>query len=307
MTIFNAPYLTGIDWGTTHRRTYALDASGHCIQELGDSEGALASKGHFPQKLHYVLTQLHHSSESVILSGMVGSALGWHNVPYVDGQVALQDLHHHLFKVHDAPISAPCAIVPGYCIRNSLGQPDVMRGEETQLLGAWALGYTSGWFVLPGTHSKWVELCEGKVVQLRTYMTGELFHLLTHQGTLAASAGSDNTWSDAAFTNGVLAAKHGVLANQLFSCRAKVVCGDMPAHHARSYLSGILIGSELHDILSSSSPTPTSNAFNIIASSELSHLYQQAASLLSEPSQALDAKEVFIAALRYFQSHWKPQ
>lgn len=306
MTFHNAPFLTGIDWGTTHRRTYALDTGGNCIQELSDSEGALACKGLFPQKLHDALIKLNNSSEIVILSGMVGSALGWHNVPYVDNQVSLQNLPQHLFKVYDAPQSAPSVIVPGYCIRNPHGQPDVMRGEETQLLGAWALGHTSGWFVLPGTHSKWVELSDGKILQLRTYMTGELFHLLSNHGTLAASVGADPAWCDDAFTAGVFAARQGVLANQLFSCRAKVVCGDISASSARSYLSGILIGSELHDILSSFSHSNSSKPFKIIASSELSVLYQQAANLLSAPSEVLNSKEVFIAALRYFQTHWNP-
>lgn len=298
--------LAGIDWGTTHRRTYALDAAGQCTQELSDSDGALACQGNFPGKLNEALIKLPQPPQMIILSGMVGSALGWHNVPYLDHQVALQDLHQYLFRVQDSQFSGACAIVPGYCIRNTQGQPDVMRGEETQLLGACALGHRSGWFVLPGTHSKWVELHEGKILQLRTYMTGELFHLLSHHGTLAASMGADSAWSDAAFAAGVHAAKQGVLALQLFSGRAKVVCGDMPACDARAYLSGVLIGSELHDVFTTQALSTQSTTFKIIASPDLAMRYQQAAQLLPVSSHALDSKDVFLAAMRFFQNHWSP-
>ncbi len=306
MLVENLPRLTGIDWGTSHRRTYLMDVDGTCIDTLEDSDGALSCKGLFSKKLQDALFLLNKKSELVVLSGMVGSALGWHNVPYVGSQVALQDLHHHLFRVPDAPISALCQIVPGYCIRDAKGQPDVMRGEETQLLGAWALGHCSGWFVLPGTHSKWVELHQGKVVQLRTYMTGELFQLLSHHGTLAASLGADNAWSDQAFAAGVHAAKQGALARQLFSCRAKVVCGDMPASDATAYLSGVLIGSELHDVLTQQALTTQSGTFKIIASQELAVRYQQAAQLLSVSTQVLDAQKVYLAAMHFFQTHCNP-
>jgi len=111
-------------------------------------------------------------------------------VPYVDCGVALDALPAHLYPLQDATAAARCAIVPGYCMRDQWGQPDVMRGEETQLLGALAMGHHSGWFVLPGTHSKWVELASGRILQLRTYMTGELFTLLGQHGTLAAAIGN---------------------------------------------------------------------------------------------------------------------
>ena len=297
----------GIDWGTTHRRAYALDANGTCTHEFIDSDGALACKGRFATALDFALQQLPSTPDVVILSGMVGSALGWHNVAYVDAHTALPDLVQRLYRVADAHGSAPCYIVPGYCIRNAHGQPDVMRGEETQLLGAWALGHTSGWFVLPGTHSKWVELRDGVIVQLRTYMTGELFHLLSHQGTLAAAAGDANApWDADAFASGVRAAGQGALSHQLFSCRARVVCADMPAAAARAYLSGVLIGAEMHDVMQGQPASALQQALQLIGSPELCALYQTAAGLLALPTELLDAKAVFIAALRYFQTHWKP-
>jgi len=209
--------VVGVDWGTTHRRAYGLNQDGHCVAEYSDDEGALACKGRFPQALQALLQSMQAKPRCVILSGMVGSALGWQVVPYVDGNVTLPELARHLAPVVEASrpepgtdagsaqnLPVPVTIVPGYCVRAAAGQPDVMRGEETQLLGAHCLGHSDGWFVLPGTHSKWVELRAGKVLQLRTYMTGELFDLLGHHGTLAAAAGSaEAPWDETAFSQGV--------------------------------------------------------------------------------------------------------
>jgi len=295
--------IVGVDWGTTHRRAYALDADGACVSEYADDDGALGCKGRFGPALETALLQLQATPERVVMSGMVGSALGWYEVPYLDKSVALDALPGHLFKVKDSPGAAQCAIVPGYCIRNQWGQPDVMRGEETQLLGALTMGHHSGWFVLPGTHSKWVELESGRIRQLRTYMTGELFELLSKHGTLAAATGTaEHAWDATAFADGVRAAGQGALSHQLFACRAKVVCGDMPASSSKAFLSGLLIGSELHDVLRDPTGAPQKSTFRLIGSPELAKHYQSAAALLNLSLEALDAKAVFVSAMAHIQS-----
>jgi 2-dehydro-3-deoxygalactonokinase len=300
--------IVGLDWGTTHRRAYVVDAQGVCVQELSDDDGALACKGRFPQALQSALDRLGVQPHLVVMSGMVGSMLGWHEVPYVGGDVALQDLAAHALRVPDAAVGAPCLILPGYCLRNAAGLPDVMRGEETQLLGAWALGHTEGWFVLPGTHSKWVELRAGRVVQLRTYMTGELFDLLGQHGTLAAATES-SVWDDAAYAEGVQAAGAHALSHQLFSCRARVVSKDMSAASSRSYLSGLLIGTELKDVLQGgTAPTPAFGGqahFRLIGSPQLAALYQTAAGYLGLQFDILDAKQASVAAAHHIHATWK--
>jgi 2-dehydro-3-deoxygalactonokinase len=303
--------VVGVDWGTTHRRAYALDASGQCVAEHADDDGALACKGRFDEALQALLRTLQAQPRSVLLSGMVGSALGWQVVPYVDGAVGLPALAQHLAPVDyahtaEAPGPAPLvAIVPGYCVRGAGGQPDVMRGEETQLLGATCLGHTDGWFVLPGTHSKWVELRAGRVAQLRTYMTGELFDLLGRHGTLAAAAGdAGGAWDTAAFDQGVHAAQTGgALSHQLFGCRARVVSGDMAAASSRAYLSGLLIGTELHDVQRDRVATATGQGFKVIGSPLLATHYQAAAALLGLQLEVLDARAAFIAATHYLDQH----
>jgi 2-dehydro-3-deoxygalactonokinase len=299
--------IVGVDWGTTHRRAYAITGDGQCAREVSDSDGALACKGRFPAALDSALQALDVHGTGVVLAGMVGSALGWHEVPYVDSSVPVQDLAAHALRVPDAAPGVSAIIIPGYRVRNAQGVPDVMRGEETQLLGAWALGHRSGWFVLPGTHSKWVQLDEGRVVQLRTYMTGELFDLLSKHGTVAAAAGGATpVWDEAAFADGVKAAGHHALSHQIFSVRARVVCKDMPASSTTAYLSGLLIGTELKDVLQGRADTGPQGTFKLLGSPQLAAHYQTAAQHLGLSFDILDAKAAFVAAVHHIQQNWKP-
>lgn len=298
--------VVGVDWGTTYRRAYALDSDGNCVAEMADTDGALACKGRFPEALDAALTELQLAPASVLMSGMVGSALGWLEVPYVSEAIPLQDLGHHLAAVRTLQGSV-AYLVPGYCVRNAQGLPDVMRGEETQLLGAWAQGHESGWFVLPGTHSKWVQLDRGRVVQLRSYMTGELFDLLGRHGTLAAATGTATSeWDNAAFAEGVHYAGQRALSHQLFGCRARVVSKDMQAGSTRAYLSGLLIGTELKDVLQDPL-AQTPQTFKLIGSPLLARLYQDAASVLGVRFDILDARQAFLCAVAYLHKHLPTQ
>ena len=294
--------LVGVDWGTTQRRAYALDGRGTLVRQHADADGALACKNRFAQSLDAALQALQSKPHSVVLSGMVGSALGWVAVPYLDGGVALRDLPNHLHAVPRAAGQPSALIVPGYCLRDARGQPDVMRGEETQLLGALLLGYDDGWFVLPGTHSKWVQLRAGRVVAIRTYMTGELFDLLGQHGTLAAAAGADAApWDDGSFQHGLRSSQQGALGHQLFGARALVVCGEMPAAHARAYLSGLLIGAELQDVLRCSEGAAVGQSICLIGAPALTKRYLAAAAHFQMRFEVLDAQRAYVRALAHFQ------
>jgi 2-dehydro-3-deoxygalactonokinase len=140
------------------------------------------------------------------------------------------------------------------------------------------------------------------VRKLRTYMTGELYDLLRKHGTLAAAAGGQAEWDDAAFAAGVDAAGAHALSHVLFSARARVVSKDMPAQSTASYLSGVLIGTELKDVLGvDTGEVPT---FQLIGSPQLADLYQKAASRLGCRFDILDARQAFLAAVQHIHSHW---
>ncbi len=292
----------GIDWGTSNRRAYLVERGGRCLARHADGQGLLAVGGEFAASLAQLRASMGVAADvPVIMSGMVGSASGWQEVPYLDTAVPLDALPRHLVTVG---ADLACRIVPGYCARND--GVDVMRGEETQLLGAVALGLRDGWMVLPGTHSKWVYLRDGHVEQLSTYMTGELFAMLGAGGTLAALMAShqhsdeheEHEAHDDAFRAGMLEAiQRKPLTHSLFGVRARVVSKAMPASAARSFVSGLLIGTEFVAAQGRDGTT-----IHLIASTALSARYAYAAGQFGLQAKVLDPDTVYLAALQRFFS-----
>jgi 2-dehydro-3-deoxygalactonokinase len=133
--------------------------------------------------------------------------------------------------------------------------PDVMRGEEIQIAGALAdhPEFSSrACMALPGTHSKWVQVSSGRIARFATYMTGELFAILSRHSILGRlmpeNGGTDAHSRDAAFTDGLNAARNGSsgdLAHQIFATRTLGLTRRLPAEALKDYLSGLLIGNEL--------------------------------------------------------------
>ena len=282
-------HLLGIDWGTSNRRAYLVDRAGTCLRRHADGQGLLAVNGDFAGSLAALRHALQvDETVPVVMAGMVGSASGWQEVPYLGADVALADLPRHLVAVRAA---ARCRIVPGYAAEAP--DVDVMRGEETQLLGS---GVRDGWIVLPGTHSKWVYLRADRVERLSTFMTGELFALLGAHGTLRASMAGEAA-DDGAFADGLRQAqRRAPLTHSLFGVRARAVTGRMAAAQVRSYVSGLLIGTEfvaagLHD---------DAGTLHLIASDALAGRYAQAAAHFGLRAITLDPDQVFLAALSHF-------
>lgn len=247
------PACIAIDWGTSNRRGWALDAGGTVLERRGDDQGLIAIRaagGDFAASLA-VFAQGWLGRAPVIMAGMVGSRSGWREVPYLETPARLDDLGNHLAAlpaIHGSPVH----IVPGITRREG-PQPDVMRGEECQLLGAQlALGTTDGIFLLPGTHAKWVRLQAGRIVDFRTYMTGELFALLARQGSLAQVIAAEAAFDPTAFGRGLdraLDPDGGGLSHQLFGVRSRSLFGSLSPETAGSYLSGLLVGTEMRDAL----------------------------------------------------------
>lgn len=285
-------HLLGIDWGSSNRRAYLIDRAGQVIARHSDDRGMLAVRGHFPAALAELLALLNvDDTFPVVMSGMVGSAQGWQEVPYLDSGVPLDVLPHHLVRVAATLPEQRYFIVPGYCQRDAALGIDVMRGEETQLFGALALGGGDGWVVLPGTHSKWVLLRDGAIERFSTFLTGELFAALSAGGTLAPllAAGADD---DDAFAAGVAQARlQAPLTNSLFGARARVVSGAMPAAQAREFVSGLLIGTEFVAAAHHGAPV------SLIGTPALVERYRRAAALFDMTIDTLDADALYVAAL----------
>ena len=301
----------GIDWGTTHRRASLIGTDGELLSERADGEGALACAGRFRASLEALVAHWPqaHAGLPVVMAGMVGSAIGWQAVPYLEGATPLSGLARHLVRVDEAPAGRRWYIAPGWCLRDG-ADVDVMRGEETQLYGALQLlgaQASDGCYVLPGTHSKWVRLQGGRITELRTYLTGELFALLRQHGTLAsamqtagagAAAGLQHAdvAGDPEFLRGVAAAAAGpVLTHALFGARARVVTGALAPAGAAAYVSGLLIGAEWADAQRLAS---RDEPVRVIGEPALAALHAACARHHGRRLETLEARQIQLAAWR---------
>nr|WP_310524828.1 2-dehydro-3-deoxygalactonokinase [Polymorphobacter sp.] len=231
------PEFVAVDWGTTNRRIYSVNAGGGVSDVRADDRGVL-SVTDFPADVA-ALRQLA-GDVPLVLAGMVGSNRGWIEVPYVAAPAGLADIA----KAMARPMPG-VAIVPGVMIDDAV-RPDVMRGEEVQVMGALALGLTGdGLICLPGTHTKWVEIEDGHIVRFRTVMTGDILAALTAKSILSDLLVHEPA-CDAMFEAGV---DHALdmpdLNAELFSVRARVVTGRMMPADAASRISGLLIGADV--------------------------------------------------------------
>lgn len=237
--------LIGLDWGTSSLRGYWLDADGSIRETRARSWGIRQlPEGGFDAALNEITAGW--PTLPRLACGMIGSRNGWLEVPYLDLPADAAQLGSALSVLH-AGDGAELRIAPG--LRNPRG-PDVMRGEETQLIGAMARHPSPaehGTFVLPGTHSKWASVRDGAVVDFNTVMTGELFALLRTHSILGA--GLDAPVDDPhAFARGVQAARDSGAAgglSLLFSARALMLDGALASSSVPDYLSGLLLGEEL--------------------------------------------------------------
>lgn len=236
-----------VDWGTTNLRAWVVGEDGCAVRqkEFPLGVGRLAAGEAALRFADTVRPQMDAEDLPALLCGMIGSNLGWTLAPYVDCPANVAQLRKNL---RQAPIEGPPVwIVPGLRCERPDGGPDVMRGEETHVLG-WAAEdparlHGEQLICHPGTHAKWVRLVDGRIEGFVTSMTGELFHVLGHHSVLQVRDSDDD---DAAFEEGIEAAGDGgALASRLFTARARVVGGEMPPERVKSYLSGLLIGAEI--------------------------------------------------------------
>ena len=170
------PKLIGLDWGTTACRAYLIGADGTVLARLADGPGILRVENRaFGAALDAMIGRWD-TKLPVILSGMIGSRQGWVEAPYANCPAATENIVTALATIEQA--GRMIALVPGLFCENG-GMPDVMRGEETQILGALEIAKDDGGvFLLPGTHSKWAGVTRGRITSFRTFMTGEVFGAL---------------------------------------------------------------------------------------------------------------------------------
>ena len=301
-------YIAG-DWGSSHLRLWLVhlasgsvhdQCTGPGIAQLREDHSAIADT-------FFQLTeswQRQFSVRQALLCGVVGSNIGWHSTDYISCPSALLAnplVPQQVPQQHSQAINVQ--LIPGLqCLRED-GIPDTMRGEETQLLGALltdpALSQGDQLVCLPGTHSKWVWTNQGSIVEFVTGLSGELFALLEQHSVLLAN--SDKTVHSHCpehFALGVQrTGSETNLVQLLFETRSRQLSGQLSASAARSFLSGLIIGSDIRGVMHRMNASK--NNISFIGELELCGHYQSACQQLGYNGQIIDGEKLVLAGLHF--------
>jgi 2-dehydro-3-deoxygalactonokinase len=274
-----------IDWGTSTFRAYRLAPDGAILDRRSAQLGILeVREGKFAEALEsQVRDWLDADAGPVVMSGMIGSRQGWKEAPYAQCPAGMKEISAGMVEVRWGS-SYSAWIVPGLRCRDAQGVPDVMRGEETQILGALDdVSERSAWVCLPGTHSKWVHLEGGRITRFATFMTGEVFAVMKAHSILGRMM-VDTRVDPVAFGSGVLRAREsGGLLHHLFGVRTRGLLGDLSDDDSAGYLSGLLIGHELTAL------PRLSGTVYLLGAPQLMRLYTEALKCYGVDTSILDA------------------
>lgn len=286
------PFCAAVDWGTTSFRLWLLDRGGNVLAERRGDEGLMVAmeRGFGDVLERHLAAAGAPETLPAVLCGMVGARQGWREAVYLDAPAKLEDIPAHAVAVEHA--RREVRILPGVAQRRS-GYPDVMRGEETKLLGAGQGHRADGLVCIPGTHSKWVRLHQGRLEEFHTSMTGDAFAALSRHTVLRLTLADDAEVdpADPVFSRAVLGASERPQEAlfRAFSIRPATLLGTLPDSEAAASLSGLLIGLE---IAGARSRFGAFGQVTLIAMGRFAALYDAAlttAGIAVEPVDADDA------------------
>lgn len=241
--------MIAIDWGSSSLRAYRLDDRGAVLDQRRVEVGALSCERRFADVL---ARQVDGWNDTLIMMcGMVGARGGWREVPYVKCPAGAGEIAAAIVSLEESTTALAgreLRMVPGMINHGSTSTADVMRGEETQIIGLLdAIGDGTHTVCLPGTHSKWAQVRDGTIQSIHTSMTGEAYALFRTHSVLARLMSADDPPFDAAaFDEGLLrSGDAGGLLHHLFGVRTAGLLGRLSDTESPSYLSGLLIGHEI--------------------------------------------------------------
>jgi 2-dehydro-3-deoxygalactonokinase len=287
MVVTRMAELLAVDWGTTNRRVYALDAEGEVLATERDDRGILAiERGGFAAEAAAIRDRF--GDLPMLCAGMVGSVSGWTEAAYRPCPAGLDDLAEALTWVEPGRT----AIVPGVSFAGD-GRADVMRGEEVQLLGAVAAGMAPPDALLcqPGTHCKWATMAAGRIVSFRTTMTGELFAQIKARSLLTDFMNGEVA-DGPAFRDGLAASANRTLLGDLFGARASVLAGRRDRADVAAYVSGLLIGSDVRE-----QAIGRGTIVHLLADATLGSLYEAAITAAGGEAIRVDSHDAFVAGI----------
>jgi 2-dehydro-3-deoxygalactonokinase len=274
--------MIGVDWGTSNFRAFLLDAQGNVRDRRKASCGVLhVPDGHFADTLRAEIGDwLAQGEDRVLACGAIGSREGWREMPYLPCPIGVAELARGTVVVPFP--GAQVRLVPGVGFVDAQGVPDTMRSEETQIAGIRGELGAGGLVCLPGTHSKWARLRDGRIISYSSHMTGEVFGAL-REHTIFARTMREGPVDWTAFERGVIrSGDPGGWLHHVFGVRALSVTGGVAATAAPWYLSGLLIGHEIRTAL------PPGELVHLVGEPALTPLYARAITAMGGEARVED-------------------
>ncbi|MBZ6756692.1 2-dehydro-3-deoxygalactonokinase [Klebsiella grimontii] len=276
-----------IDWGSTNLRAW-LYQDDQCLESRQSAAGVTRLNGESPAAVFSEITRgWRDGATPAVLAGMVGSNVGWKVAPCLPVPVDFSAIGQQLTSVGDK-----VWIIPGLSVSRDANQ-NVMRGEETQLLGARMIAPSSV-YVMPGTHCKWVQADRQQINDFRTVMTGELHYLLLRHSLVGAGL-PEQVSAPGAFNAGLERGLHSPdILPRLFEVRASHVLGSLPREQVGEFLSGLLIGAEVATL----SERFRDPQVTIVGGEALANRYQQALSAIGRQTTVVSGDNAFQTGVR---------
>jgi len=301
-----ASFVAG-DWGTSHLRLFLCDDEGGVIDSL-NGPGIAEIRRPFAEVFASLMLPFEsaHGSLPAVLCGMVGSSIGWTQAPYVPCPVIPAGIIDACVSLRDGRVQ----VIPGLKCQNRLGVPDVIRGEETQVLGALTrnpeLRHGLQLLCLPGTHTKWLVLRDGMVEEFLTAPTGELFGALRDHSVLVPNGLHHEDVIGGAFEAGLKrCVEHPQVPvlHLLFECRSRLLNGELTPQGAAAFMSGLLIATDVGGALHLFADCIAQRSVHVIGAPRLTRLYAPALALRSHAARELDGMAASLAGLTRVHQH----
>ncbi len=278
------PAFIALDWGTTSFRAYLVGGDGAVLETRADAGGILSITDGAFEAAFEKRVEGWDAALPVLASGMITSRQGWVELPYAQVPAGLPELAAAVRRIRTLS-GREVVFVPGVSYRGPNDVPDVVRGEETQIIGASDAG--DGMYVTRGTHCKWIDVKGGRIERFATFMTGEMFAVLRDHSILGRLITPEDKVGDG-FELGVKAGLNerdgsGGLLHMLFSARTFGLFGDLAGDQIAPYLSGLLLGAEIAGARAMFAPG--THPINVIGASALAAPFAQALKLAGLNSQ----------------------
>jgi 2-dehydro-3-deoxygalactonokinase len=292
-----------VDWGTSRLRAWLVGADGGVLAEADSADGIGALSGGHEAAFDKLTAAW--PKVPALMAGMVGSRQGWREAAYVPCPATSAALAGRLTRF-TAESGRPVAIVPGVMFAAPARDGDVIRGEETQLIGLITRepGF-AGVVILPGTHSKWTRIAGGAIAGFQTFITGELFALLAEKSFLRHSV-AEHGGDLAEAADFRLAVERTVLDGlpflaALFSVRTRQLLAGVAREDNLAYLSGLVIGGEIAAARAAAAIAP-GDAVRIVGSRSLARAYLKALAIAGIAAEPRDGGDLVLAGLAHIAS-----